>query len=83
MSSLEKANRSNLTRHRFQLDLAEDIGLVDALRRAEESFSSDVLPRDAELMAPRDFYAALASRPQRIRPTTGAERARLFPYLAA
>ena len=82
MSSLEKANRSNLAESRFQLDLANDIGLVGALRRGEESFNSDVLPRDAELMAPRDVYAALASGPPRTRPTTRGERASRFPYLA-
>ncbi|MDA9430223.1 hypothetical protein [Bradyrhizobium sp. CCBAU 51627] len=69
--------------NRFQLDLAEDNGLANALRIRDELFSSDVLPADAKLMAPSDFYAATALRPSRTRPTAGAERARRFPYLAA
>ena len=82
MSSLNEATRIN-TNCPFQLDLAEDSGLANALRTREETFNADVLPRDAELMAPSDFYAAIASDPSPSRPTTRGEGARLFPYLAA
>ena len=57
--------------------------LAGALGLAEAPFSEDVLPCDAELMAPADFYAALASGPRRTRTTATAERIRFFPCLAA
>jgi hypothetical protein len=68
----------------FLLDLAEDNGPANALRMLEETFNADVLPRDAELMAPSDFYAAISSGPSRGRKqTSDDDRARPFPYLAA
>ncbi|MBR0911600.1 hypothetical protein [Bradyrhizobium japonicum] len=67
----------------FPLDVAEDHSLLNALRLCEGTYNADVLPRDTVLMAPSDFYAAMRFRPWRTRPGTGAERARLFPYLAA
>ncbi|MGY4625500.1 hypothetical protein [Bradyrhizobium sp. USDA 4486] len=82
MSSLKEATRFKTNRP-FRLDLAEDNGLTNALHIREATFNEDVLPRDAELMAPSDFYAAIASDPSPPRPTTRAEGARLFPYLAA
>ncbi|WGD54626.1 hypothetical protein QA641_12335 [Bradyrhizobium sp. CB1650] len=82
MSSLKEASRLNQSRS-FQLILAEDKGLLNALRLCEATYNADVLPRDTELMAPSDFYAAMCFRPSRTRPRTEAERARLFPYLAA
>ena len=62
MSSLKEATRIK-TNCPFQLDLAEDNGLANALRTREETVNADLLPRDAELMAPSDFYAAIASGP--------------------
>ena len=75
--------RLNETRRVSELNLAEDNRLANALRISEEVFNADVLPRDAELMAPSDFYAAIASGPSRTRPTLRDEEVRLFPYLAA
>jgi hypothetical protein len=83
MSSHKEAGRFGATERRFQLHLPKDIGLATALRIREESFSADVLPRGAALVAPSDFYAAIAFRPTAARPGTEAERARLFPDLAA
>ncbi|WFU74908.1 hypothetical protein [Bradyrhizobium sp. CB2312] len=82
MSSLKDANRDE-TGRAFQLDPTGENELANALRVREETFSSDVLPHDAELIAPSDFYAPIVSGPPRTRPTTKADRAALFPYLAA
>jgi|GEM_PF-3679407 len=82
MSSRKEATQIKTNRP-FQLDLAEDDHLANALRMSEAVFNEDVLPRDAELMAPSDFYAAIASRPSHTSPTTRDERLRLFPHLAA
>ncbi|SFP56036.1 hypothetical protein SAMN05216330_108134 [Bradyrhizobium sp. Ghvi] len=82
MSSLKESSTFHQTRC-FQLNLAEDNGLRDALRVCEVTYNADVLPRDTELMAPSDFYAAMCFGASRTRPRTGTERARLFPYLAA
>ncbi|WP_163152360.1 hypothetical protein [Bradyrhizobium uaiense] len=49
----------------FQLNPSEDNRLANALRACEEIFNEDVLPGDAELMAPSDFYAAMAPGPSR------------------
>jgi len=83
MSSLREVALLNATKRRFELNLAEDDDLASAMRVCEETFNADVLPRDVELMAPSDFYAAIASGPSRTRPTTRGEGARLLPYLAA
>lgn len=40
------------------LDLGGDKDLVDALRRCEDRFNEDVLPLDARLREPREFYSA-------------------------
>jgi len=83
MSSFPAADRLIESKHCLQLDLADDRDLAGALRLAEAAFNEDVLPRDAELMAPADFYTALASAPQRTRTTTRPERTGALPYLAA
>ncbi|MGY3235053.1 MULTISPECIES: hypothetical protein [unclassified Bradyrhizobium] len=83
MSSFQAADLVIESKHFLQLDLAADGGLAGALGLAEAAFSEDVLPCDAELMAPADFYAALASGPRRTRTTATAERSTLFPCLAA
>ncbi|OPY97827.1 hypothetical protein A5906_36875 [Bradyrhizobium sacchari] len=72
-----------MTKRRFQLNPAEDNHLSKTLRVCEEIFNADVLPCDAELMAPSDLYAAITSGPSRTLPTTESEGARPFPYLAA
>ncbi|WP_027535269.1 hypothetical protein [Bradyrhizobium sp. WSM3983] len=41
------------------LDLGGDENLADALRRCEDTFNEDVLPLDARLQEPREFYSAL------------------------
>jgi hypothetical protein len=41
------------------LDLGGDENLADALRRCEDTFNEDVLPLDARLREPREFYSAL------------------------
>ncbi|WP_426419693.1 hypothetical protein [Bradyrhizobium genosp. A] len=41
------------------LDLARDENLANALRRCEDAFNEDVLPLDARLREPREFYAAV------------------------
>lgn len=41
------------------LDLGGDENLADALRRCEDTFNEDVLPPDARLREPREFYSAL------------------------
>ncbi|WP_128931525.1 hypothetical protein [Bradyrhizobium zhanjiangense] len=82
MSSLKATSRFNQT-GTFQLNVAEDNGLLNALRLCEASYNADVLPRDTVVVAPSEFYAAMCFRPSRTRPRTGAERARHFPYLAA
>lgn len=41
------------------LDLARDENLANALRRCEDAFNEDVLPLDAKLSEPREFYAAV------------------------
>lgn len=40
------------------LDLGGDENLADALRQCEDRFNEDVLPLDARLREPREFYAA-------------------------
>ncbi|MGY3609787.1 hypothetical protein [Bradyrhizobium sp. Leo121] len=55
------------TRRVSELNLEEDNRLVNALRMGEEVFNADVPPPDAELRAPSDFYAAIASGPPRTR----------------
>lgn len=40
------------------LDLAGDENLADALRRCEDTFNEDVLPLDAKVSEPREFYPA-------------------------
>ncbi|QPF88647.1 hypothetical protein [Bradyrhizobium commune] len=40
------------------LDLGGDQNLANALRRCEDTFNEDVLPRDARLREPREFYSA-------------------------
>jgi hypothetical protein len=82
MSSIKQSSHIHQTGC-FQLNPAEDDGLRNALRLCEVLYNADVVPRDTELMAPRDFYAAMCFRGLRTRPITGAERARLVPYLAA
>jgi hypothetical protein len=83
MSSLKEAARFRTNRP-LQLDLAEDNSLANALRRREETFNADVLPSNAELMAPTDFYATLAFGQSRgLKQTTEGQMARPFPYLAA
>ncbi len=82
MSPVRRANR-NETMRRFQLTPSEDNRLANALRACEEIFNEDVLPGDAELMAPSDFYAAMAPGPSRTWSTAHGDEARLFPYLAA
>lgn len=39
------------------LALARDENLTNALRRSEDAFNEDVLPLDARLREPREFYA--------------------------
>lgn len=41
------------------LDLGGDENLADALRRCEDTFNEDVLPLDARLREPREFYSAV------------------------
>ncbi|MBW7961413.1 hypothetical protein [Bradyrhizobium sp. BR 10261] len=82
MSPVKQASR-NETRRCFQLNFAEDNRLANALRVCEAIFSEDVLPCHAELMAPSDFYAAIASGPSRTRPTAKDEELTLLPFLAA
>ncbi|KRQ08255.1 hypothetical protein AOQ71_22440 [Bradyrhizobium manausense] len=82
MSPVKQANR-NETRHCLQLNFAEDNRHANALRVCEALFSEDVLPGDAKLMAPSDFYAAIASGPSRTRPTARDEEVALLPFLAA
>ncbi len=86
--SSTKANRLNETRRHFQLNLAGDGGLANTLRIRDGIFNADVLPRDPELMAPSDFYAAIVLGslrvPKRARKQTTEEGgASLFPYLTA
>ncbi len=45
----------------FPLNLAADANLSKPLRGCEDAFNEDVLPSDAVLKAPREFYAALVS----------------------
>ncbi|WP_439370299.1 hypothetical protein ACRQ5Q_35715 [Bradyrhizobium sp. PMVTL-01] len=83
MTSLKEAARCETSRP-LQLDLAEHNSLANALRRREETFNADVMPSNAELIAPSDFYATIAFGPSRGRTqTTEGQMARLFPYPAA
>jgi len=82
MSSLKEAARFKTSRP-FQLDLADGNSQANALRRREETFNADVMPSNAELMAPSDFYAPIAIGPSRGRTqTTEGKMARPFPYPA-
>ncbi|MBR1133065.1 hypothetical protein [Bradyrhizobium iriomotense] len=83
MLALEKANLVDATKRSFRLNPAEDDGLANALRVCEETFNADALPQGIELMAPCDFYAAIAFGRSRTRPRARDEGVRLFPYLAA
>lgn len=44
------------------LDLVRDENLANALRRCEDAFNEDVLPLDARLHEPREFYATVDMR---------------------
>ncbi|WP_315784197.1 hypothetical protein [Bradyrhizobium sp. SZCCHNPS1003] len=61
---LEHSNRRSprdAARSGFPLNLAADANLSNALRGCEDAFNEDVLPSDAELKAPREFYTAIVS----------------------
>jgi hypothetical protein len=64
MSSLKEAAKFKSSRP-FRLDLAEGNSQANALRRREETFNADVMPSNAEPMAPSDFYATTAFGPSR------------------
>lgn len=59
-AGLRKRGRSlvDLAIDRTLLDLAADENVVNALRRREDTFNQDVLPPEAKLEAPLEFYSA-------------------------
>ena len=59
MSSVKASNEFKDSSRRSPLDLTADKSLVRALYGREDTFNDDVLPGDAPLIAPREFYAAV------------------------
>ncbi|MBH5400656.1 hypothetical protein HZZ13_23080 [Bradyrhizobium sp. CNPSo 4010] len=83
MHSRKETSRFTTAKRCSQLSLAKDSELAAALRLHEATFSADVLPCDVEPVAPKDFYAAMASGLSRTPATPRGEGPRQFPYLAA
>ncbi len=83
IQSLEETSRSSTAKRPLRLSLAHDNGLATVLRSIEATFNADVLPPDVELMAPNEFYAAIASGSSRTRPRPEDGRTTQLSYLAA
>jgi hypothetical protein len=61
--ALEKGETGHFdSKCQLPLDLVEDENITGALRRREGAFNEDVLPPDAELKAPREFYGETETR---------------------